>query len=164
MDSNQSPGILVVGGGTGIGKHVTELLVKQHEARVVVLGLHIEEELRTLQQSVGESRLRLVEGDATESDRRHSIVSLAKGFLGQIDAFVCTMGTLGEIQRLENLNPQKLRDTYDVNLFAPILIVSASFVSAKPVQKRQMLNAARLSSCFRNFAAPMARSSSCPLP
>lgn len=69
-----TPVVLLTGGGSGIGLSTTEILLAEHHAQVVVLTLVNTLELQALQTKFGESRLVIIEGDATIVSRHaHSV-------------------------------------------------------------------------------------------
>lgn len=113
--------VLVVGGGLGIGEKITKFLLQQHRARVVVFSLHVTDEIHALVAQTG--RLQIVQGDATSDEARAGALNVVLKFMGGLDSLVCTAGIMGEIQRMDKMSTQKLLNTYNVNLFAPMLLV-----------------------------------------
>jgi NAD(P)-dependent dehydrogenase (short-subunit alcohol dehydrogenase family) len=108
--------VLVVGGGLGMGLKVTQYLLGHHGAKVVVFGLHIAQELQIVSRN---SRLKVIKGDVTSGEARKQL------FMGGLDCLVWTVGVMGEIQRLVGMSSETLIRTYDINVFAPILMVRA---------------------------------------
>lgn len=115
--------VLVVGGGLGIGETITEYLIRQHAAKVVVLGLHISDSLKAL-QSTASTQLRILQGDITCAATRDEARAAVLEFMGGLDSLVITVGVMGEVQRLRNMNMSGLQRAYDINLFAPMAVVS----------------------------------------
>lgn len=65
--AESSPRVLVTGGGLGIGCSTTSYLLKQFNARVVVLTLDVGKELQELQKDhSASSRLHVYQGDVTK--------------------------------------------------------------------------------------------------
>jgi NAD(P)-dependent dehydrogenase (short-subunit alcohol dehydrogenase family) len=112
--------VLVVGGGQGIGAAVTQNLVEKYGAKVVVLSLQVDPAIEQLGQL---DKIRLIQGDATSSTVLGETFDAVETYLGGLDALVITMGVLGEIETVANLDMNKFRQAYEINLFTPIAIV-----------------------------------------
>lgn len=113
--------VLVVGGGMGIGEHITKFLLQQHHAKVVIFSLYVTEEL---QKSISaNSQIRIVQGDATSEDDRAKAMEAVHSFLGGLDSLICTVGIMGQVQRVAQMSPESIVRTYSVNVFAPISLV-----------------------------------------
>lgn len=112
--------ILVVGGGSGIGEHVTKFLLSRHGAKVAVLGLHVTEDIHQLAR---EDKVRFIQGDATTPDVQKQALQLVDDYLGGLDALVVTQGVLGEIETIGDLDMEKMRRAFEVNLFTPMQLV-----------------------------------------
>lgn len=119
--------ILVVGGGSGIGEHVTKFLVGRHGAKVVVLGLHITEDIRQLAR---EERVRFVQGDATTDDIQKQAFQMVSDYLSGLDALVITQGVLGEIETVGKLDVEQMRRAFEVNFFTPVQLVRSTSAQA----------------------------------
>lgn len=117
--------ILVVGGGSGIGEHVTKFLLSRHGAKVAVLGLHITEDISQLALK---NKLRLIQGDATTPDVQQQALKLVSDYLGGLDALVITQGVLGEIETIGNLEVEQMRRAFEINLFTPVQLVRSSYL------------------------------------
>ncbi|KAL2202844.1 NAD(P)-binding protein [Sarocladium strictum] len=111
--------LLVVGGGQGIGAAVTQNLVEKYGAKVVVLSLQVDPAIEQLGQL---DKIRLIQGDATSSTVLGETFDAVETYLGGLDALVITMGVLGEIETVANLDMNKFRQAYEINLFTPIAI------------------------------------------
>lgn len=62
-----SPRILVTGGGLGLGCATVQILLKQHNARVIAFTLEYGEELKELQKLYSnQNRLWVLVGDVTK--------------------------------------------------------------------------------------------------
>lgn len=115
-----APRVLVVGGGLGIGESITKLLIDRHQGRVVVTGLRVSAKVRAMHH---DGRLRLIEGDITSESVREETRKTVFEFLGGLDCLVCTVGIMGQVQLIRDMDVSALRRTYDVNLFAPVAMV-----------------------------------------
>jgi NAD(P)-dependent dehydrogenase (short-subunit alcohol dehydrogenase family) len=113
--------VLVVGGGQGIGAAVTQNLVEKHGAKVVVLSLQVDPAIEQLGQL---DKIRLIQGDATSSTVLGETFDTVETYLGGLDALVITMGVLGEIETVANLDMNRFRQAFETNVFTPIAIVS----------------------------------------
>lgn len=115
--------ILIVGGGQGIGWEVTKRLVfLSSQARVVAFGLHVEEAALQLQRSCPD-RLCLVVGDVTSSDERQRAIEGCNQFMGGIDTLVFTAGVITPIERIESLNMDAVKRSFDINVFGCMAMV-----------------------------------------
>lgn len=112
--------VLVAGGGLGIGQFITEFLVNKHGAKVVVLGLHISDSVAKLET---QGKIRVVRGDATKPEVHKQTVDVVSEYLGGLDSLIITLGVIAEIERVERLDISKLRNTYEINFFAPVQLV-----------------------------------------
>lgn len=112
--------VLMVGGGQGIGGAITQNLVEKYGAKVVVLSLQVDPAIEQLRQL---ERIWLIEGDATSSTVLSETFDAVETYLGGLDALVITMGVLGEIETVANLDMSKFRQAFEINVFAPIAIV-----------------------------------------
>ena len=112
--------VLVVGGGSGIGEHVTDFLLHRHNAKVAVLGLNMTENILQLAE---EKRIRFIQGDATKADVQNQALQMVSDYLGGLDALVITQGILGEIELVGDLDVDKMRRAFEINLFTPVQLV-----------------------------------------
>lgn len=112
--------ILVVGGGSGIGEHVTHFLLNRHGAKVAVLGLHITEGISQLAR---DNKIRFIQGDATTPGVQKQALELVSDYLCGLDALVITQGVLGDIETIGSLDVEKMRRAFEINVFTPVQLV-----------------------------------------
>lgn len=113
--------IIVVGGGLGIGAHITDFLLHQHKAKVVVFGLDVSPAVETLEKN---NELLVVRGDATKSETIARARDAAVEYMGGVDSLVITLGVIGQIERAVNLDIESMRRTFEINFIAPVQLVS----------------------------------------
>ena len=112
--------VLVAGGGLGIGQFITKYLVEKHGAKVVVLGLHVSDSVAELE---AQGEIRVVRGDATKSEIRKQTMDVVSQYLGGLDSLIVTLGIIDEIEKVAHLDVSKLRNTFEINFFAPVQLV-----------------------------------------
>ncbi|KAK7188039.1 hypothetical protein DPSP01_011925 [Paraphaeosphaeria sporulosa] len=110
--------ILIVGGGQGIGWEVTKSILRlSPQARIAVFGIHLEEEVQNL-PTTANGRVPVVsEGDITSENDRQLLVKECLEEMGGIDTLVFTAGVITPIERIEKLNMEDVKRTFDVNVF-----------------------------------------------
>ncbi|KAL1591396.1 hypothetical protein SLS60_012009 [Paraconiothyrium brasiliense] len=110
--------ILIVGGGQGIGWEVTKAILRfSSQARIAVFGSHLEEEVRELPDKANDRVAFVSEGDVTSDIDRRSVVKECLEKMGGIDTLVFTAGVITPIERIEKLNMDEVKRTFDVNVF-----------------------------------------------
>ncbi|KIV96853.1 hypothetical protein PV10_00669 [Exophiala mesophila] len=122
ITSNLPPprSILLVGGGQGIGLESTLYLLANSPSSIhlIVFGLDINDQLRRHRDT--HNRLHLLQGDVTKSADRERAIQLCLDVAGALDCLVYCAGLITPIQRIENLDLDAVRLTYEVNVFGVI--------------------------------------------
>lgn len=112
---------LVTGGGTGIGESIVRELVGRG-ARVCLLGRRLAPLLKVAGELPAESTI-CCTGDVSEaSDVRRAVQEAVKLGGGVID-IVVNNAAVGHSGSLEDLDPAQWRETLDINLTGPMLIM-----------------------------------------
>ena len=121
---NDSQRILVVGGGQGIGWEVTKAILNlSTRARIAVFGYHLEEEVWNLPSKTNGRVSIILKGDVTSDDDRKSVIGQCLKEMGGIDTLVFTAGIITPIERIEKLNMEDVKRTFDVNVFGCMSMV-----------------------------------------
>ncbi|KAF2188404.1 NAD(P)-binding protein [Zopfia rhizophila CBS 207.26] len=109
--------ILIVGGGQGIGLETTKhVLSFSPSAKVVVFDLHADPEFSSLTKAHS-GRIWTILGDVTSaSDRANAIEACVKE-TGGIDTLVYCAGVITPIERIEKVDIDAVKRTFDVNVF-----------------------------------------------
>ncbi len=108
---------IVTGASSGIGRALALELI-QHGARVVAMARRAER-LHELQSQVADaSRYRWLAGDVTRREDRAAALALAQREFGGLDALVNNAG-IGGLGRFDQADEVRLRQIFEVNLFAP---------------------------------------------
>ncbi|MGA9520405.1 MAG: SDR family oxidoreductase [Myxococcaceae bacterium] len=120
--------VLVIGGGTGIGRAVAEALLVRGGA-VVVNGRRREplEEL----VSAHPDRAIALAGDITDAGFRDELVARARAERGGLDGVVVSAGVV-EHQPLGHIDEQALRTQLEVNLVAALRIAEQALTDLDP--------------------------------
>lgn len=122
--TDNSQRILVVGGGEGIGWEVTKTLLKHTpQVRICTFGLSESEERYALPKKSAD-RLHFIQGDVRSEMDRRSVVDHCVGTMGGIDTLVFTAGVIYPIQRIEDLDMDAMRNTFDINVLGCMAMVS----------------------------------------
>jgi NAD(P)-dependent dehydrogenase (short-subunit alcohol dehydrogenase family) len=64
-----------------------------------------------------------VRDDITSSADRATAYDVAIGKMGKIDSLLICVGVLGEIHRIASIEPNKLRNIFEVNTFGPLFMI-----------------------------------------
>jgi NAD(P)-dependent dehydrogenase (short-subunit alcohol dehydrogenase family) len=118
--------VLIVGGGLGIGLEITKAILSlSPTAKIVVFGLHIDSELEASSNSeaVG-GRLWCLNGDVTCAADRIRAVEFCQLVQGGIDTLVYCAGIITPIERIENVDIEAVKRSFDVNVFGAIAMVN----------------------------------------
>lgn len=113
--------VLVAGGGLGMGQFITEYLVNKYNARVVVFGLHVSDSIAALEKA---GKIHVVRGDATKAEATDQAMKAVQEHLGGLDSLVITMGVMGEIERFGKSDMDRMRSTFEIDVFVPMALVS----------------------------------------
>ncbi|KAK6069719.1 short-chain dehydrogenase [Seiridium cupressi] len=109
--------VLVVGGGSGIGQHITDNLIHKHNAKVLVFSLDV---APVVQEWEDQGKLHIVKGDATKPEVSQQAYQATQEYLGGLDSLVVTVGVMGQIERTEKVDIDSMRRTFEINVFAPV--------------------------------------------
>jgi NAD(P)-dependent dehydrogenase (short-subunit alcohol dehydrogenase family) len=116
--------ILIVGGGQGIGLETTRSILATSPAttKILVFGLHADSELAWISGQYP-GRVWIILGDVTTAaDRSRAVKTCAKE-LGGIDTLVYCAGVITPIERIENVDIEAVKRTFDVNVFGAMAMV-----------------------------------------
>jgi NAD(P)-dependent dehydrogenase (short-subunit alcohol dehydrogenase family) len=122
MSTQEGKTILLVGGGQGIGLEASQYILSRAPAdvKLVVFGLHIDEELQRQSHS---DRLCILQGDVTKPSDRQKAVDTCLGMAGGIDSLVYCAGIITPIQTIEKVDLRGLQLAYEVNVFGAVAMV-----------------------------------------
>ena len=120
--------LLVVGGGEGIGWDVTKALLKHSpQARICTFGLREDEGRHGLpKENVKE--IHFIQGDIRSKNDRQTVVEHCIRTMAGIDTLVFTAGVINPIQRIEQLEMDAARDTFEVNVLGCTAMVSITYL------------------------------------
>lgn len=128
--------ILIVGGGQGIGWEVTKAILNLSlQARVAIFGYHLEDDIRKLSARTNGRVSVILKGDVTSNEDRQSFIGQCLKEMGGIDTLVFTAGVITPIERIEKLDMEEVKRTFDVNVFGCM-----SMVSTAPCRHTQITN------------------------
>jgi NAD(P)-dependent dehydrogenase (short-subunit alcohol dehydrogenase family) len=116
--------ILIVGGGQGIGLETTRSILATSSAttKILVFGLHADSELAWISgQHPG--RVWIILGDVTSAADRLRAVETCVKELGGLDTLVYCAGVITPIERIENVDIEAVKRTFDVNVFGAMAMV-----------------------------------------
>lgn len=121
---NEPQRILIVGGGQGIGWEITKAILRlSPRARIAVFGIQLEEEVQNL-PTTANGRVPIVfEGDVTSDNDRRLVVKECLEEMGGVDTLVFTAGIITPIERIEKLDMEDVKRTFDVNVFGCMAMV-----------------------------------------
>jgi NAD(P)-dependent dehydrogenase (short-subunit alcohol dehydrogenase family) len=124
--------ILVVGGTSGIGYAITQCILSSPylplNAKVIAFGL-IDSTIKLEFTKQQRERLRIVEGDVTVEEDRELAVQTCFNHFGGLDTLVYCAGVITPIQRLEKLDMEAVKRSFDINVFGAMSMVSNNLTS-----------------------------------
>ena len=115
MSAKEQKGIIVTGGGTGIGRAITETFAAA--GMLVLITGRREAPLKEVCEKYPENVFHLV-ADITDSTQRNRIVPLAKERMGRLDTLVNNAGLL-RMGNLVDSTDEDFEDCWATNLVAP---------------------------------------------
>ena len=131
--------ILLSGASRGIGLAIAQFLLKAPERHnLVVLGGRSKEALDKL-QATSPDHVQVVPGDLADFSLGLKAIEVALSKFGQIDALVLNHGTLGEVARIADCDPEQVRQTFDVNFFSVVACVKAAVPELRKSKGRIIL-------------------------
>lgn len=123
--------VLVVGGTSGIGYAITQAILSAPylplNTKVIAFGL-IDSSIKLEFSKLQRERLRIVEGDVTLEEDRELAVRTCFNVFGGLDTLVYCAGIITPIQRLDKLDIEAAKRTFDVNVFGAMSMVCCIFV------------------------------------
>jgi NAD(P)-dependent dehydrogenase (short-subunit alcohol dehydrogenase family) len=121
--------ILIVGGGQGIGLETTRSILSTSPTttKIVVFGLHADSELAWISGEYP-GRVWIILGDVTVAADRQRAVDTCLKELGSIDTLVYCAGVITPIERIEHVNIEAVKRTFDVNVFGAMAMVSSRYL------------------------------------
>jgi NAD(P)-dependent dehydrogenase (short-subunit alcohol dehydrogenase family) len=118
--------VLVVGGTSGIGYAITQAILSGQylplNTKVIAFGL-IDSSIKLEFSKQQRERLRIVEGDVTVEEDRELAVRTCFNVFGGLDTLVYCAGIITPIQRLEKLDIDAVKRSFDVNVFGAMSMV-----------------------------------------
>ncbi|KAH8724833.1 hypothetical protein GQ44DRAFT_749882 [Phaeosphaeriaceae sp. PMI808] len=134
--------ILIVGGGAGIGAQTTISIVRTSSAQVFVFDKYIDYagDLACLSSYPG--RMYGHMGDVTiASEREHAVATcLRHDVLGGIDTVIYCAGIITPIERIENLEVEDMKRTFDVNVFGVVAMAQLIIPHLRASRQTSPLN------------------------
>jgi short-subunit dehydrogenase len=151
MRRNLSGGrAILTGASSGIGLELAKELARRGVRQV--LTARREDRLRELQKEVeevgGESVL--VPGDITDESLRQRLVETARDRFGGLDILINNAG-MGLYGPFQEAGPDRLRQTFEVNFFAPVELIREALPQLKQGRAPIIVN---VSSVLGHFAMP----------
>jgi NAD(P)-dependent dehydrogenase (short-subunit alcohol dehydrogenase family) len=123
---NKTQVILVVGGTSGIGYAITQSILSSPylhlNAKVIAFGLLESTKLDFTKQQ--RERLRIVEGDVTEEEDRELAIKTCFDVFGGLDTLIYSAGVITPIERIEKVDVEKIKRSFDINVFGAMSMVS----------------------------------------
>ena len=118
--------VLVVGGTSGIGYAIVQAILSGPylplNTKVVAFGL-IDAGIKLEFTKQQKDRLRIVEGDVTVAEDRELALRTCFNVFGGLDTLVYCAGVITPIQRLEKLDMEAVKQSFDVNVFGAMSMV-----------------------------------------
>ncbi len=109
--------ILVTGATSGIGRRIVEAIIEAG-GNVVATGRN-KEALEKIQTQFSDKRVTIIVADLTQADELSALVT----FCPSLDGFVHSAGMV-KSQPIRYLSREKLEETFGINFFAPVALVS----------------------------------------
>jgi len=103
----------------GIGFETTKYIINNTASLVVVYGLHAVEECLALEKA-NPGRLSICTGDVTKPSSGKDAVKFALEKMGGLDTLVYCIGIMAPIERIADVDLDKVRQTFEVNVFGCI--------------------------------------------
>jgi NAD(P)-dependent dehydrogenase (short-subunit alcohol dehydrogenase family) len=127
--ASKSQVILVVGGTSGIGYAITQSILSSPylplNAKVIAFGL-IDSTIKLEFTKQQRERLRIVEGDVTVNEDRELAVQTCFNVFGGLDTLVYCAGVITPIQKLEKLDIEAVKRSFDINVFGAMSMVGSN--------------------------------------
>jgi NAD(P)-dependent dehydrogenase (short-subunit alcohol dehydrogenase family) len=124
--------ILVVGGTSGIGYAITQSILSSPylplNAKVIAFGL-IDSTIKLEFTKQQRERLRIVEGDVTVEEDRELAVQTCFNHFGGLDTLVYCAGIITPIQRLEKVDVEAVKRSFDINVFGAMSMVGTNLIA-----------------------------------
>jgi NAD(P)-dependent dehydrogenase (short-subunit alcohol dehydrogenase family) len=127
--------ILVVGGTSGIGYSTTHTILSSPylplNTKVIAFGL-IDSSIKLDFTKQQRERLRIVEGDVTVEEDRELAMRTCFDVFGGLDTLVYCAGVITPIERIEMVDVEKVKRSFDVNVFGAMSMVGFLYPSPPP--------------------------------
>lgn len=118
--------VLVVGGTAGIGYAITQAILSGRylplNTKVIAFGL-IDSTVKLEFSKQQRERLRIVEGDVTVDEDRELAVQTCFNVFGGLDTLIYCAGIITPIQKLEKMDMEAVKRSFDVNVFGAMSMV-----------------------------------------
>lgn len=132
MMADTRPVVLITGGSDGLGATAARRLARSHQ--LVVLARH----QSRLEQLASEIGCQWVAADVTEADELEGALQQIYRWHQRLDIVITSAGQLLE-GALDQLSPDEIRRTLDVNLLGTILTARAVLPRMKQLQRGRLI-------------------------
>ena len=119
MNNSNNKVVIVTGGGTGIGRAITEKFV-ENGAQVLIVGRR-KDPLEELAQRYP-TKIRILQADITKAEDRKTIVHSTFNHFGKIDVLVNNAG-VGLFGNIQEITDENFEQSYLTNLIAPASLI-----------------------------------------
>lgn len=109
--------ILVTGASRGVGHAIATLLIKAPPKHQVILTSRTAQPLQELQK-LAPDRVVFSAGDLSDPKCIKEAVDLAISKFGRLDGLILNHGTLGQVKKIADLEPEDWEDCFKTNLFS----------------------------------------------
>jgi NAD(P)-dependent dehydrogenase (short-subunit alcohol dehydrogenase family) len=118
---SSSPVVLITGASRGIGHAIALSLLSTSNANLVLVA-RTTGPLEDLQKEYPD-RIEAVGGDVTQSEVVAEAVGAAVGKWGRLDGLVVNHGTMGAVDKIEDLSLDGWRKGFEINFFSAVELV-----------------------------------------
>lgn len=142
---------ILTGASSGIGRELAREL-SQRGARLVLTARR-EDRLQALERELrdGSGEVISVPGDITDPALRQRLIETAERELGELDLLINNAG-MGVFGPFAEADEARLRQTFEVNFFAPVELIRAALPLLKQSRRGMIVN---VSSVLGHFAVPL---------
>src|SRR5262245_56306308 len=128
MSDNQSPVVLIIGGGRGIGRTIAQYCVREGFRTVVAARSvpELEETVNTIRAEIGnDAPIWYFTCDITDDRQVRSLVSKIEAEIGPIFGLICSAGAYGVIGPFDEVDFDEWTRGLELNVFGPARAVHA---------------------------------------
>lgn len=116
--------IIVTGASRGIGLAVAKYLLRAPQFNNVVVLSRSPEPLKKLKEEYGK-QVEFLVGDVADFTLAQKAVDLAIKSFGRLDGLVLNHGTLGQVGKVAEADPQQWKQGFDINFISLVAFVKA---------------------------------------